>query len=195
MGSYNVTKEKLKLILQSEKTLKFLNDSSYLHYAINNSVGNVNNFIDFCFNNGDDDINIEKYDSRNIIDDIIIFNERILTRAISVKTKHFLFKSFKFRDKDEVNINNILKDVKNKLENYKYIFLILTERNRKNQPFRVRYDFYLIPMNYFDINNEHTKTPNGISSNNWELKYYKDFLLKFSREMLVTNYIGYSYDY
>ena len=50
-------------------------------------------------------------------------------------------------------------------------------------------------MNYFDVNNEHTKTPNGISSNNWELKYYKDFLLKFSREMLATTYIGYSYDY
>ena len=58
MESYRITKEKLKSILQSEKTVKFLEDSSLLKYTINNSVGNTNNFIDNVFKD-EEDIDIE----------------------------------------------------------------------------------------------------------------------------------------
>ena len=113
MESYRITKEKLKSILQSEKTVKFLKDSSLLKYTINNSVGNTNNFIDNAFKD-EEDIDIEISNSNNKIDDIIVFNRRIMIRAFSIKSSRFLFQSFKFREGDRVDVNKILMEVKKK---------------------------------------------------------------------------------
>ena len=192
MESYRITKEKLKSILQSEKTVKFLEDSSLLKYTINNSVGNANNFINNAFKD-EEDIDIEISNSNNKIDDIIVFNKRIMIRAFSIKSSRFLFQSFKFREGDRVDVNKILMEVKNKINFYKYIFIILTDRNRRNQPFKVKYDYYLIPVNCFNVNDDYIKTISGINSTNWILLNNRDFYIKFTNYILEKYYIGYSY--
>ena len=102
-------KEKLKFILRSEKTTKFLDASSSLNYVINNSPGNTNNFIDKVFGD-EENIDIELTNSLCKIDNIIIFDKRIMMRTLSFTTTNFVFKSFKFRK--EFDINEVLKDVK-----------------------------------------------------------------------------------
>ena len=121
-------KEKLKFILRSGKTTKFLDASSSLNYVINNSPGNTNNFIDKVFGD-EENIDIELTNSLCKIDNIIIFNKRIMIRTASFNTTNFVFKSFKFRK--EVDMSEVLKDVKRKLNFFDYIFFIRIDRNKK----------------------------------------------------------------
>ena len=86
-------KEKLKFILRSEKTTKFLDDSSSLNYVINNSVGNANNFIDKVFSD-EEDIDIKISDSHSKIDDLIVFDKRVMVKTISTSTNKFVIKTF-----------------------------------------------------------------------------------------------------
>ena len=44
MKTYRITKEKLKSILQSEKTINFLNDSSRLRYTISGTNNIINTY-------------------------------------------------------------------------------------------------------------------------------------------------------
>ena len=174
-------KEKLKFILRSEKTTKFLDASSSLKYVINNSVGNTNNFVDNVF--GDEkDIDIELTNSLCKIDNIIIFDKRIMIRTASFTTTNFVFKSFKFRK--EFDINEVLRDVKTKLNFFDYIFFIRIDRNTKNKPFKVLYKFHLIPVSFFNLN-----------KNYWYIKDNRQFCLLINSYVLDKFYLNYSYSY
>ena len=174
-------KEKLKFILRSEKTTKFLDASSSLKYVINNSVGNTNNFVDNVF--GDEkDIGIELTNSLCKIDNIIIFDKRIMIRTASFTTTNFVFKSFKFRK--EFDINEVLRDVKTKLNFFDYIFFIRIDRNTKNKPFKVLYNFHLIPVSFFNLN-----------KNYWYIKDNRQFCLLINSYVLDKFYLNYSYSY
>ena len=109
--------EKIKFILRSEKTTKFLDASSSLNYVVNNSPGNTNNFIDKVFGK-EENIDIELTNSLCKIDNIIIFDKRIMIRTLSFNTTHFVLKTF---NKKTV-ISEVLKSVKRKLNSFEYIF-------------------------------------------------------------------------
>ena len=174
-------KEKLKFILRSEKTTKFLDASSSLKYVINNSIGNTNNFVDNVF--GDEkDIDIELTNTLCKNDNIIIFDKRIMIRTASFNTTNFVFKSFKFRK--EFDINEVLRDVKTKLNFFDYIFFIRTDRNMKNKPFKVLYNFHLIPVSFFNLN-----------KNYWYIQDNKKFCLRINSYVLDRFYLDYSYSY
>ena len=174
-------KEKLKFILRSEKTTKFLDASSSLKYVINNSIGNTNNFVDNVF--GDEkDIDIELTNTLCKNDNIIIFDKRIMIRTASFNTTNFVFKSFKFRK--EFDINEVLRDVKTKLNFFDYIFFIRTDRNMKNKPFKVLYHFHLIPVSFFNLN-----------KNYWYIQDNKKICLRINSYVLDRFYLDYSYSY
>ena len=102
METQRKIKEKLKFILRSEKTTKFLDIVSSLNFYINNSVGNTNTFIDKVFGD-EEDIIIELTNSHNRIDDIVIFDKRIMIRTISTNTNRFAIKSFN-QSKKKINL-------------------------------------------------------------------------------------------
>ena len=174
-------KEKLKFILRSEKTTKFLDASSSLKYVINNSIGNTNNFIDNVFG-GEENIDIELTNSLCKIDNIIISDKRIMIRTASFNTTNFVFKSFKFRK--EFDISEVLKDIKRKLNFFDYIFFIRIDRNKKNKPFKVLYNFHLIPISFFNLN-----------KNYWYVQANKQFCLLINSYVLDKFSLDYAYSY
>ena len=193
MTSFNKTQEKLKSILQAERTLNFLNDSSRLGFVIA-GYNNINTFIKNVFIE-DNDLKVYKYDKHNITDDIIIFENNILFKTISRTNSVVFIKCFKFTNPQNVNINLILKEVKEKINYYKYIFLIRIDRSRKNQPFKVKYYYYLIPLNFFNIDCGFSRSNAGIYGEFWELRSYKDFCLKINNYILNRFFIDCYYEY
>ena len=171
-------KEKLKFILRSEKTTKFLDASSSLNYVINNSPGNTNNFINKVFGE-EENISIELTDSLCKIDNIIIFNNRIMIRTLSFNTTHFVIKTFSRR----YNKNELLEIVKKKLNSFEYIFFIRIDRNMKDKPFKVLYTFYLVPTKFFNLNNY------------WYITDKNSFCLVINSYVLDKFYLDYSYSY
>ena len=180
-------KEKLKFILRSEKTTKFLDDSSSLNYVINNSVGNANNFIDKVFSD-EEDIDIELSNSHNKIDDLIIFDKRIMIRTLSTKSIKFAIKSFNQSEKNKLSKNEMFEAVKEKLNFYDFVFFIKSDKNEKNKPFKVLYKFYLIPIGCFF-------TTVDESFVNWTYENNNCFCLKVYNNFLCKHYLDYSYSY
>ena len=180
-------KEKLKFILRSEKTTKFLDNSSSLNYVINNSVGNANNFIDKVFSD-EEDIDIKISDSHSKIDDLIVFDKRVMVKTISTSTNRFVIKTFNHTKKNKLKKDEMFKVVKDKLDFYDYVFFIRVDRNRRTETFKVLYKFFLIPISYFT---------NTVKENyvNWTYETNKNFCLKINNKFLNKHYLDYSYSY
>ena len=180
-------KEKLKFILRSEKTTKFLDIVSSLNFYINNSVGNTNNFINKVFSD-EEDIDIEISDSHNKIDDLIILDKRIMIRTLSTKSIKFAIKSFNQSEKNKLSKNEMFEAVKEKLNFYDFAFFIKSDKNEKTKPFKVLYKFYLIPIGYFF-------TTVDESFVNWTFENNNCFCLKVYNKFLSKYYLDYSYSY
>ena len=180
-------KEKLKFILRSEKTTKFLDIVSLLNFYINNSVGNTNNFINKVFSD-EEDIDIEISDSHNKIDDLIILDKRIMIRTLSTKSIKFAIKSFNQSEKNKLSKNEMFEAVKEKLNFYDFAFFIKSDKNEKTKPFKVLYKFYLIPIGYFF-------TTVDESFVNWTFENNNCFCLKVYNKFLSKHYLDYSYSY
>ena len=172
-------KEKLKFILRSEKTTKFLDASSSLNYVINNSPGNTNNFIDKVFGD-EENIDIELTNTLCKIDNIIIFDKRIMIRTLSFNTTHLVFKTFS----NIVSTKEIREKGEKKLNSYNYIFFIRIDRNKKNKPFKVLYNFHLIPISFFNLN-----------KNYWYIQANKQFCLLINSYVLDKFSLDYAYSY
>ena len=180
-------KEKLKFILRSEKTTKFLDIVSSLNFYINNSSGNTYNFINKVFSD-EDDIDIELSNSHNRIDDLIILDKRIMIRTISTNTNSFAIKSFNQSKKNKLSKDEMFEAVKEKLNFYDFVFFIRSDKNEKTEPFKVLYKFYLIPIGYFF-------TTVDESFVNWTYQNNKSFCLKVYNKFLDKFYLDYSYSY
>ena len=180
-------KEKLKFILRSEKTTKFLDIVSSLNFYINNSQGNTNNFINKVFGD-EENIDIEISNSHNKIDNLIIFDKRIMIRTLSTKSIKFAIKSFNQSEKNKLSKNEMFEAVKEKLNFYDFVFFIKSDKNERTEPFKVLYKFYLIPIGCFTTTIEENFV-NWIYevNNNFSLKVYNNFLDRF--------YLDYSYSY
>ena len=186
METQRKIKEKLKFILRSEKTTKFLDIISSLNLFINNSPGNTNTFIDKVFD--DEDIIIELTNSHNKIDDIVILDKRIMIRTLSTNTNRFAIKSFNQSKKNKLTKDEMVEAVKEKLDFYDFVFFIKSDKNERTDPFKVLYKFYLIPIGCFTttINEDFV---------NWIYQSNKSFCLKVYNNFLDRFYLGYSYSY
>ena len=182
-------KEKITNILNKEETTMFLNN-------ISKPLGNkskrgmiikqdgINCFLDNIFDNDDNDNEsfLEDNLSNNCINNLIIKGKRVMVRTIGNTTKEFCFLCFGVNE----NINRILEKAKLKKDETDYILLILINRNRPNERFRVRYNFYLKSMKDFSLNND--------ENTNWRINSHS-FYFCINKDNLKDPLFTYSCNY
>ena len=81
-------------------------------------------------------------------------------------------------------MSEVLKDIKRKLNFFDYIFFIRIDRNKKNKPFKVLYNFHLIPISFFNLN-----------KNYWFTQANKHFCLLINSYVLDKFSLDYAYSY
>ena len=192
--SYDTIKRRLKTILQSERTIKFLNDLTNFGLSIGNLQLN-NKFIKEVFQG--EGIEIEnKHNRKKFINNVIIDNKKILIRTNSITNKFITFKSFKYEKEDQIDFTNLKEEINNDLDNFDYLFLIRIEEeyNEEFDELKVCYHYYLFSSKYFKIKeNFPFLNRTSFSGKRWLLKNYKDFCFKYDEESLISFNICYPY--
>ena len=192
--SYDTIKTRLKTILQSERTIKFLNDLT--NFGI--SLGNIqlnNKFINKVFQ-GEGISIVDKNNRKKISNDIIIDDKKILLRTNSIKNRIITFKSFKYEKEDQIDFTNLKEEINNELDNIDYLFLIRIEEvyNKELDILKVCYHYYLFPSEYFKVKeNFPFLNKTSFSGVRWIFKSYRDFCFKYDLEHLISFYICSSY--
>ena len=125
-SSYDTIKTRLKTILQSERTIEFLNKLTDFGISLGNSPQINNKFIKEVFQGEGIEIK-NKNNRKSIINNIIIDNKKILLRTISISNKFINFKSFKYERQDQIDFSNLKEKINNDLDNLDYLFLIRIE--------------------------------------------------------------------
>ena len=178
--------EKLKSILNEEKSLKYFNNvtlplgNETIRGNIISGKDGVNCFLSNIFYSY-----IENNVSNNIITNLIIFNKRIIVRTMSGKSDYICFGTFSNGEK-EFNVDRFWDKVKRKIEITDYILIIKIYRNCPNELFRVKYNFYLKSVKDFFDDDGDLKY--------WKIRNNKDF------NFCIKNNLGspiftYSYNY
>ena len=194
-SSYDTIKTRLKTILQSERTIEFLNKLTDFSLSIGNSTQNTNKFIKEVFQG--EGIEIENKNNRKkITNNIIIDNKKILLRTTSISNKFINFKNFKYERQDEIDFSNLKNKVNHDLNNFDYLFLIRIEEeyNEESDELKVCYNYYLFPSKYFKIKeNFPFLNRSSFSGKRWIFKSYRDFCFKYDEEDLIKFNICYPY--
>ena len=193
--SYDTIKTRLKTILQSERTIEFLNKLTDFGISLGNSPQINNKFIKEVFQG--EGINIENRNCRKkTINNIIIDDKKILIRTNSIKNRDFFFKTFKYEKQDQIDFSNLKNKINHDLDNLDYLFLIRIEEeyNEEFNELKVCYNYYLFPSEYFRIKeNFPLLNKTSFSGINWLLRNYKDFCFKYDLEHLISFNICYPY--
>ena len=180
-------KTRLKTILQSERTIKFLNDLTNFGLSIGNLQLN-NKFIKEVFQG--EGIEIEnKHNRKKFINNVIIDNKKNLIRTNSISNKFITFKSFKYEKEDQIDFTNLKEEINNDLDNFDYLFLIRIEEeyNEEFDELKVCYNYYLFPSEYFKVKeNFPFLNRTSFSGKRWLLKNFKDFCFKYDLESLIS---------
>ena len=93
---YDTIKTRLKTILQSERTIEFLDKLTNFSISLGNSAQITNKFIKEVFQG--EGIEIENKNNRKrFIKNIIIDDKKILIRTNSITNKNIKFKTFKYK--------------------------------------------------------------------------------------------------
>ena len=186
-SSYDTIKTKLKTILQSERTIKFLDKLTDVGFSLGNPQIN-NKFIKEVFQG--EGIEIENRNCRKkTINNVIIDDKRILIRTNSIINKKNFFKAFKYEKQDQIDFSNLKNKINHDLDNLDYLFLIRIEEeyNEEFNELKVCYNYYLFPSNYFRIKeNFPFLNKTSFSGINWLLRNYKDFCFKYDLESLIS---------
>ena len=194
-SSYDTIKTRLKTILQSERTIKFLNDLTDFGISLGNSPQINNKFIKKVFQG--EGIEIEdKHYRKKINNNIIIDNKKILLRINSISNKDFFFKTFKYEKHDEIDFSNLKEKINHDLNNFDYFFIIRTEEeyNEEFDELKVCYNYYLFPSKYFRIKeNFPFLNKTSFSGKNWLLRNFKDFCFKYDLDSLISFNICHPY--
>ena len=198
MESYRITKEKLKLALNTERTINFLkNDLNNKGLGLANATPNLNRFLKELVRDNDNIKIINKGNRKKIINDIEIYNKKILIRTNSVcvnNTFKISFESFRYEREDNIDFTNVFNIVNNKIDYYNYIFLIrIEEEEDKNNEYQLKacYHYYLFPTEIFKINNvekinfDNHRRRASLSSEYWTFKSYNNFHLKYNNDLLM----------
>ena len=182
-SSYDTIKTRLKTILQSERTIEFLNKLTDFGISIGNSAQNTNKFIKEVFQG--EGIEIENKNNRKKINKIIIDNKKILLRTTSLSNKFII----KYKIQDQINFSNLKNEINNDLNNIDYLFLIRTEEdyNEELDELKVCYNYYLFPSKYFRIKeNFPLLNKTSFGGERWLLKNFKEFYFKYDLENLIS---------
>ena len=187
-SSYDTIKTRLKTILQSERTIKFLNDFTNFGLSIGNSSQITNKFIKEVFQG--EGIEIENKNNRKrFINNVIIDDKKILIRTNSITNRCIKFKTFKYEKHDQIDFSNLKEKINNDLNNFDYLFLIRTEEeyNEELDELKVCYNYYLFPSKHFRIKENFPFLNNcSFSGVRWLFKNYNEFLFKYDLESLIS---------
>ena len=187
-SSYDTIKTRLKTILQSERTIKFLNDLTNFGLSLGNSSQITNKFIKEVFQG--EGIEIENKNNRKkFINNVIIDNKKILIRTSSITNKIITFKSFKCEKEDQIDFSNLKEEINNDLDNFDYLFLIRIEEeyNEELDKLKVCYHYYLYPSKHFKVKeNFPFLNKSSFSGKRWVFKSYRDFCFKYDEESLIS---------
>ena len=193
-SSYDTIKTRLKTILQSERTIKFLNDLTNFGLSIGNIQLN-NKFINKVFQ-GEGISIVDKNNRKKFSNDIIIDDKKILLRTISITNNIITFKCFKHKKDDEIDFSNLEEKINNDLDNFDYLFLIRIEEvyNKELDILKVCYHYYLLPSEYFKVKeNFPFLNKSSFSGKRWVFRSYREFCFKYNLEDLISFNICYPY--
>ena len=187
-SSYDTIKARLKTILQSERTIEFLNKLTDFGLSISNSTQNTNKFIKEVFQG--EGIEIEnKHNRKKNTNNIIIDNKKFLLRINSISTKFINFKAFKYEKQDQIDFSDLKNKINYELDNIDYLFLIRIEEeyNEEFNELKVCYNYYLFPSEYFKVKeNFPFLNKTSFSGKRWVLKNFKEFCFKYDLESLIS---------
>ena len=184
---YDTIKARLKTILQSERTIEFLNDLTNFGLSIGNIQLN-NKFINKVFQ-GEGISIVDKNNRKKFSNDIIIDDKKILLRTISITNNIITFKCFKHKKDDEIDFSNLKEKINNDLDNFDYLFLIRIEEvyNEELDILKVCYHYYLFPSEYFKVKeNFPFLNKSSFSGKRWVFRSYREFCFKYNVEDLIS---------
>ena len=184
---YDTIKTRLKTILQSEKTIKFLNKLTDVGFSLGNPQIN-NKFIKEVFQG--EGINIEnKHNRKKFINNIIIDNKKFLLRTNSITNKRINFKTFGYEREDEFDFSNLKEQINNELNTFDYFLIIRIEEdyNEVLDELKVCYNYYLFPSKHFKIKeNFPFLNRSSFMGVNWTFRHFKDFCFKYNEKSLIS---------
>ena len=181
-------KTRLKTILQSERTIEFLNKLTDFGFSLGNSPQISNKFIKEVFQGENIDIE-NKHNRKKINNNIIIDNKKILLRVNSISTKFINFKAFKYEKQDQIDFSDLKNKINYELDNIDYLFLIRIEEeyNEEFNELKVCYNYYLFPSKHFKIKeNFPFLNRSSFSGVNWTFRHFKDFCFKYNEKSLIS---------
>ena len=186
--SYDTIKARLKTILQSERTIEFLNKLTDFGLSISNSIQNTNKFIKEVFQG--EGIEIENKNNRKrFINNVIIDNKKILIKTNSITNKCIKFKTFKHEKEDEIDFSNLKEKINHDLNSFDYFLIIRIEEdyNEELDELKVCYHYYLFPSKYFRIKeNFPFLNRTSFSGVNWTFRNYNEFCFNYNLEDLIS---------
>ena len=187
-SSYDTIKTRLKTILQSERTIEFLNKLTDFGISLGNSPQINNKFIKEVFQG--EGIEIEnKHYRKKINNNIIIDNKKILLRINSTSNRIINFKYFTYKKHDEIDFSNLKKQINNELDTFDYFLIIRIEEeyNEELDILKVCYNYYLFPSKYFKIKeNFSLLNKTSFSGVRWIFRSYREFCFKYDIESLIS---------
>ena len=187
-SSYDTIKARLKTILQSERTIEFLNKLTDFGISLGNSPQINNKFIKEVFQG--EGIEIEnKHYRKKINNNIIIDNKKILLRINSPSNRIITFKYFTYKKHDEIDFSNLKEEINNDLDNFHYFFIIRIEEeyNEEFDKLKVCYNYYLFPSKYFKIKeNFSLLNKTSFSGVRWIFRSYREFCFKYDINSLIS---------
>ena len=193
-SSYDTIKARLKTILQSERTIEFLDKLTNFGLSLGNIQLN-NKFINKVFQ-GEGISIVDKNNRKKFSNDIIIDDKKILIRTNSITNRIITFKSFKYEKEDQIDFTNLKEEINNELDNIDYLFLIRIEEvyNKELDILKVCYHYYLFPSEYFKVKeNFPFLNKTSFSGVRWIFKSYRDFCFKYDLDSLISFNICYPY--
>ena len=186
--SYNTIKERLKTILQSERTIEFLNKLTDFGISLGNSSQITNKFIKEVFQG--EGIEIENKNNRKrFINNIIIDDKKILIKTNSISSRCIKFKTFKYERQDQIDFSNLKENINHDLNNFNYFLIIKIEEdyNEELDELKVCYNYYLFPSEHFKIKeNFPFLNRSSFSGKRWMLKNFNEFCFKYNLEDLIS---------
>ena len=185
-SSYDTIKTRLKTILQSERTIEFLNKLTDFGISLGNSQIN-NKFIKKVFQGKGIEIE-NKRNRKKFINNVIIDNKKILIRTNSITNRHINFKTYRYEREDEFDFSNTKEQINNELDTFHYFLIIRIEEdyNEELDELKVCYYYYLFPSEDFKIKeNFPFLNRSSFSGVNWTFRKFKDFCFKYNEEFLI----------
>ena len=186
---YDTIKTRLKTILQSERTIEFLDKLTNFGISLSNAPQITNKFINEVFQ-GEGIETVNKHNRKRLVNNIIIDGKKILIRTNSITNKNIKFKTLKYEKQDQIDFSNLKNKINHDLDNLDYLFLIRIEEeyNEEFNELKVCYNYYLFPSEYFKIKENFPLFLNktSFSGVRWVLRNYSEFCFKYDIESLIS---------